>query len=106
MAEQQTLSQQFAEMGQRNIETMMGMQKGYLDALQKINQQWISGVNAETALTAELLTKLASAKSIPDAAIACQSCANRQFEILAENGRQFMAASAKLFGNGFSGAGT
>ena len=102
MAEQQTqvLSQQFADMGQRSIETMMGMQKGYLDALQKINQQWISGVNAQTALTSELLTKLASAKSIPDAAIACQNCANRQFEIFAENGRQFMATGAKLFGNG------
>ena len=103
------LPEQFAEMGQKSIKTMMGMQKGFLDAFQEINQQWISGVSAETALASEFFTKLASAKSIPDAAIAYQSCANRQMELLAESGRQFMAASEKMFpkffGNGFSGAG-
>jgi len=110
--EQQTpiMSQEFSEMGQKTIEAMMGVQKGFLDALQELNQQWVSGVNAETALASEFLTKLAAAKSIPDAAIACQGCANRQMEILAENSRQFMAAGEKimphLFGNGRKGAGT
>jgi hypothetical protein len=60
-------------------------------------------------LASEYFAKLAAAKSIPDAAIVYQSSANRQMEILAENGRQLMTASekmTKLFGNGLGGAGT
>ena len=112
MAQEQTstASQQFADIGRHSMETMMGMQRGFLDAVQELSQQWASSVNAETALTSELFTKLAAAKSIPDAAIACQGCANRQMEILAESGRRLMAAGEKMvprvFGNGFSGPGT
>jgi len=105
-----TVSQQFTDLGRQSIDAMMGMQKGFLDAFQELNQQWVSSVNAETALASELFTKLAASKSIPDAAIACQGCANRQMEILAESGRQLIAAGEKimprLFGNGFKGAGT
>ena len=67
-------------------------------------------MNAEAALASEFLATLAAAKSIPDAAIACQTCASHQMEMFAENGRQFMAAGErmipKLLGNGYSGAGT
>jgi hypothetical protein len=59
---------------------------------------------------AEFFTKLAGAKSIPDAATACQGYATGQMEILAENSRQLMAASNKiipqLLGNGFNGKAT
>ena len=87
----------------------MEMQKGFLDTLQEVNRQWVSGVNAEAALASDLFDKLAAAKSIPDAVIVYQGCASRQLEIFAENGRQLMTASEKMmprFGNGFNGAGT
>ena len=112
MAEDQAsiASQQFADMGRQSMEAMMEMQKGFLNAFQELHKQWISGVNAEAALASDLLTKLAAAKSVPDAAIACQGCANRQMEILAESGRQLAAAGEKMvprfFGNGSGGAGT
>jgi hypothetical protein len=112
MAQEQTsaVSQQLTDMGQQSINAMMDVQKRFLDAFQALNQQWVSSVSAEIALGSELFTKLAAAKSIPDASVACQGCANRQMEILAENARQLMAAGEKmmprLFGNGFSGAGT
>jgi Phasin protein len=102
MAQEQG-SQEFAGMAQKSVDTMMDIQKGFLDALQELNQQWISGVNAEAALASEFLTKLTTAKSIPDAAVACQGCMSRQMEIMAENSRQFMAAGERLmphlFGN-------
>lgn len=109
MAQEQTISQPFSDVGRQSIETMMDMQKGFLDAFQEINRQWISGINARAQLASELFDKLAAAKSVPDAAIACQGCAQRQMEILAESGRQLFAAGEKmvprLFGNGFGGAG-
>lgn len=108
MAQEQT--QRFADAGRHSIDAMVGMQKGFLDVFEVLNKQWVSGVNAEAALASEFLTKLAAAKSIPDAAMACQGCANRQMQILAENGRQLMAAGEKmvprLFGDGLSGPGT
>ncbi|HLH95909.1 MAG TPA: phasin family protein [Xanthobacteraceae bacterium] len=110
MAQEQGTAQEFSAMGQKTIETMMGMQRGFLGAMQELNHQWVSGFNAETALASEFFAKLAEAKSIPDAAIACQGCVNRQMEIFAENSRQMMAASEKympqLFGNGSGAAST
>ena len=101
---QEQISQEYAAMGQKTLEAMNGMQKGFLDALQEFNRQWVSGVNAEMALGSELLAKLTAAKSVPDAAIACQGCMNRQMEIIAENSRQMLAAGEKLmpqmFGHG------
>lgn len=104
--QEQRTFQQFDQMGEKNIEMMIGA----LDVFRQINQGWISSLHAEMALASEYFAKLAAAKSIPDAAIVYQSCANRQMEILAENGRQLMTASEKmmpkLFGNGLGGAGT
>jgi hypothetical protein len=102
---------ELARLGQQTIDSMMDMQKGFMAALSDVHQHWISAANAQAALASELLTKLAGAKSIPEAATAYQSCANRQMEILAESGRQLAAAGEKLmpqlFTNGFKGgAGT
>jgi len=109
MAQKET-SQPFADAGRQSMDAMLDIQKDFLDAVQDLNQHWVSAFNAEAALASELFTKLAAAKSIPDAAVACQGCANRQVEILAENARQLMAAGQRMMpgmpGNGSSGAGT
>ena len=97
---------EFANMGQKNFDTMMGLQKEILDAVYDINQQWILGINAEATLASELFTKLVAARSIPDAVSACQDCGSRQLEILAEQSRGLMAASERIvprLGNGFKG---
>jgi Phasin protein len=96
-------------MGQETFERMAALQKGLLDTFQDLNQQWIAGMNAEAKLASELFAKLAGAKSVTEATSVCQNCGTRQIEILAENGRGFLAASEKLlpqlFGNGFKGGG-
>ena len=97
---------EFANMAQKSFETMMDLQKEVLDAFYDINQQWIVGINAEATVASELFTKLAAARSIPDAVSACQDCGSRQLEILAEQSRGLMAASERIvprLGNGFKG---
>jgi hypothetical protein len=42
------------------------------------------------------MTKFATAKSIPDAASACQEYANRRAEIFADDARQLLAAADKV----------
>lgn len=100
---------EFADMGQKTFDTMLGLQQGFLSAVQNINRQWIALINAEATLASELFTKLAAAKSIPDAVSACQDCGFRQMEILAEQSRGLMATSERilpqLFRNGFNGGG-
>jgi len=104
------MPREFAEMGRKAIETMMGMQMGLLESFQTLNQQWMSHAEAEAKLASQFLEKLAAAKSLPDAASACQECMNRRMELLAEDGRQLMAASGKvmpqLLNNGFSSGST
>jgi hypothetical protein len=104
------MPQDLADLGKKTVDTMIGAQKGFLDAFQSFNQQWLSNINTEATLASEFFAKLASVKSIPDAATACQSYATRQMEILADNSRQLMTASEnimpKLFGNGLNKTGT
>jgi hypothetical protein len=97
---------EFANMGYKTFDTMMGLQKEILDAVYDINQQWIVGINAEATLASELFTKLAAARSIPHVVSACQDCGSRQLEILAEQSRGLMAAGERIvprLGNGFKG---
>ncbi len=39
MAQEQTISQPFSDVGRQSIETVMDMQRGFLDAFQEINRQ-------------------------------------------------------------------
>ena len=95
---------QFGNLAQEGFDRMIALQKKFLDAAQDMNLHLVAGMNAEAALVSELFAKLTAAKSIPDAASACQECGSRQMEILAEQNRKLMAAAEKLIprpdGNG------
>jgi Phasin protein len=79
---------QFANLGQQTFDKIMALQKGYLETMQEINQQWATSMNAEATLASEFFAKLTAAKSIPDAVSACQECGSRQMEILADQNRR------------------
>jgi hypothetical protein len=86
---------------------------GYRPIARSQNQRRLSSSLmrcAHEALASELFAKLTAAKSIPDAASACQQWGSRQMEILAEQNRRVMATSERiapqLFGNGFKGGST
>jgi hypothetical protein len=101
---------QFADLGQEAFDRMMALQKGFQETAQEMNRQWAASMNAEAALASEFLARLTAAKSISDAASACQECGSRQMEILADQNRKLMQASERivpqLFGDGFKGTGT
>ena len=74
-----------------------------------MNRAWLARAQSGVTLASELVGKLATARTIPDAAAACQECMNRQMEMFAENSRQMFAeseklmrAGARLFTNGSS----
>jgi hypothetical protein len=96
MAEATSGTNEFLDMGRKNFDTLVNLQKGILGAFQDINQQWAATINAEIALASETFTKLAEAKSIPDTAAACQACGTRQMEIITESHRRLQAAGEKI----------
>jgi hypothetical protein len=104
------LMKQFADLGQETFYRMMTLQKGLLKTVQELNQQWAASMSAEAELASQFFAKLTAAKSMPDAASACQECGSRQMEILADQNRKLMAASERImpqmFGNGLKGGGT
>jgi Phasin protein len=97
----------FGEMGRKQYEAALEMQKELLGTFEEMNRAWLAGAQSEMTLAFEFVHKLATARTIPDAAAACQECMNRQMEMFAENGRRMFAdsenlmrAGARLFSNG------
>lgn len=100
-----------AEMGKKRIEASIAMQTELLDKLQETNREWLARVRSEIDLASELTSKLTAARSLPDAATACQEWASKRMDMLAEDGRRvvadnqkFIEASARFFSNGGTGA--
>jgi hypothetical protein len=103
----------FGEMGKKQFEAAVEMQKEFLDTMEEINRAWLTRAQSEVTLASELVGKLATSRSIPDAATACQECMSRQMEMLAEDSRRMLAdgeklmrAGARLFSNGSPGLST
>ena len=103
----------FGEMGKKQFEAAVEMQKEFLDTMEEINRAWLTRAHSEVTLASELVGKLATSRSIPDAATACQECMSRQMEMLAEDSRRMLAdgeklmrAGARLFANGSPGLST
>lgn len=87
---------EFAEIGKKRIEAMMEFQKELLDTFEQLNHAWYTRAKSEASLTSEFVTKLTAARSVPEAATACQECMGKRMEMLAEDSRLFFADSQKF----------
>jgi hypothetical protein len=106
------LSSEFATMGKKRIEDFVDAQKQLLEKLQESNKRWLARVQSEAGFASEFATKLTSARSIPDAATACQVWSSRRLEMMAEDGKHvfadaqmFMETGARLLSNGWGSKG-
>jgi Phasin protein len=97
----------FFEMGRKQFETVLNIQKRVLGTFEEVNHSWLAGAQLEMTLVSDFVSKLTTASTIPDATAACQECINRQMEMLGENSRRLFAeseklmqASARFFSNG------
>jgi hypothetical protein len=86
----------FGEMGKKQFEAALEMQKELLGAFEEINRAWVARAQSEVTLASEFVGKLATVRSIPDAATACQECMSRQMEMFAEDSRRMLADGEKL----------
>jgi hypothetical protein len=95
------------EIGRKQFEAALEMQKEFLGTFEEISRGWLARAQSEVTLASELVGKLATVRSMPDAATACQECMTRQMEMFAEDSRRMLAdgerlmrAGARLFSNG------
>jgi hypothetical protein len=95
-----SIRSEFSDIGQKAVNSMMDMQKGFLESLAEMNQYWVSRTKSEAELASTFLANLTAARSIPDTSTACQEFASRQLEIFMEDGRRLLAASQKMMPHG------
>jgi hypothetical protein len=87
---------ELAEMGKKQIEAMIEVQKEFIEGLNEANREWAARVKAETDLASEFTSKLTAAKSIPDTAAICQEWMSRHMAMFAEDSRRFVAGTQKF----------
>src|SRR5215470_7638105 len=87
---------QLAEIGQKQVEAMTGMQQELVNAMQDMSRQWAARMKAETDLASEFAGKLSAAKSAPDTAQIVQEWLSRRMELFAEDSQRFVADSQKF----------
>ena len=93
----------FTATTKKQIKAFTNAQSEALDNLQEVSHQWLDRIQAETSLASELASKLATARSMPDAMAAYQKWGGRRLEMIAEDTKhlwddtqKFVQASARL----------
>jgi hypothetical protein len=96
-----------AETTKKPLEELADVQTELFERNQEANKLWLDRVKAETSLASELVSKLSSARSIPDAMTA-QVLSTRRFDMIAEDARRvldytqkFMQMDAQMPASGF-----
>ena len=61
-----------------------------LDKLKETNRLWLDRMQAEANLASEFASKLAAARSLPEAMVTCQDCGKRRVEMMAEDTKHLL----------------
>jgi len=86
----------FGNLGKKQYESALAMQRELLDTFERINHAWFARAQSEVDLAAEFLGKVAETRSIPGVATACQECISKQLEMFSEDSRRMLADGEKL----------
>jgi Phasin protein len=101
---------EFVELGKKRVEVLMKLQTDLIDAIQEINQAWLARARTEATLNTELVSKLSSARTVPEQADAYQQAVGKRMEMLVEDSRRLLSDSQKFVSLGTrflsNGAGT
>ena len=94
------ISPEFSAMGERRLERFAEIQKQQLGIVQEINRHWIDRMQSEAKLASEFATKLTSARSMPEVAMAYQEWTSRHLDMATEDAKRIVADSQKLVETG------
>jgi hypothetical protein len=100
---------ELAEMGKRQVEALAEAQAEVFDALQEWNRDCLATAKSEAMLASDIVTKLLTARSLPETGTAYQEWLGRWIGKVAEDsqrlladGQKFMEASSRVVSNGWA----
>jgi hypothetical protein len=82
--------------GTPRAESLGRFQTEFFDKVQEINRHWMERAQSEMALAVEFASKVASTRSIPDAAAVYQEWASQRMKLAAEDANYALSAARKL----------
>jgi Phasin protein len=101
-------SADFAAISKKRLDDIAKAQESLFEKFQDVNRRWLERWQAEAKLLSEFGTKLAAARSLPEATSAYQELTNKQLEMMNDDAKQLMAdgqtlaeAGARMFTNGW-----
>jgi hypothetical protein len=101
-----------AEMTKKRIEAFANAQTELWERFQETNKHWLDRMQEEAKLASEFVSKVSSARSIPDAMTACQDWGSHRLKIMADDTmhalddtQKILQAGARLVGNGWQSKG-
>jgi bacterioferritin-associated ferredoxin len=95
----------FGNLGKKQYEAALAMQRELLDTLEQMNHAWFARAQSEIDLAAEFIGKVAETRSIPGVATACQECISKQLEMLSEDSREDAGRWGKAVAGGHASSG-
>jgi Phasin protein len=75
----------FVAFGKTSMENFISAQTEFVAKVQETNKQWFDRMQSEASAASEFGSKLATARSIPDAMSICQEWGTRCLEMIAED---------------------
>jgi hypothetical protein len=91
---------EFAEISKLRVEDFITVQTEFLESVQEASLYWIERMQSEANLASTFAAKLAAARSIPDVMTEYQEWTGRQFEMIAEDGKQLLTDTEKFVETG------
>jgi phasin protein len=96
-----------SKFNQKQADAFMAMQRELSSLVEEANRGWFARVELERDLASDLITKLSTAKTPPEAAKAYQDWMSRRMQTLAQDGQKlfadsqrFIAAATRFLSNG------
>jgi hypothetical protein len=79
---------------------LTNVQNELFERYQEANKRWLDRAQAEASAASEFVSKLSSARSIPDAMTAYQDWGTRRFEMMADDAKHALDDTQKFWQSG------
>jgi len=90
----------FLAEGRQRMEDFAGAQSEFWDRLQNANRKWLDRMQNEASMTADLATKLTSARSLTETASHLQNWTMKHMEMATEDARRALSDTQDILAAG------
>ena len=79
---------QLFQLGKRQTDAVLNLQKELLDTYEEASRAWLSRVKSEVELWSNLASKLTATHSVPEGLETYRDCVSQRVQMAAEDGRR------------------